>query len=330
MIQVEKLSKTFRVHKKEAGLKASFTSLFSRQVVEKRALDAVSLSIEGGEILGLVGANGAGKTTLVKALAGIIHPSSGTARVLGHVPWERHFEFRKSIALIMGQKAQLWWDLPAADCFLLLKEIYQIPKNRFHESLDYLVDSLQVKDQLNVPIRRLSLGERMKMELISALLHDPKVVYLDEPTIGLDITAQKSIRRFLLKYRKEQQPAMILTSHYMEDIESLCERIVIIRNGSFIFDGSLSRIHMDFSRHKVLAAKLGSIVGSESSAPVQFPVDLGEVLSVDESMIKIKVPKEKISQAASYLLSKFPVSDLSIEETEIGVLIEEIMKKGLI
>ncbi|MGZ3689368.1 MAG: ABC transporter ATP-binding protein, partial [Bdellovibrionota bacterium] len=225
MIEVEKLTKTFRVHQKDPGLLGSMRSLVRRRWIEKHALKSVSMKVGPGEIVGLVGANGAGKTTLVKALAGIIHPTSGEAKVLGHVPWQRENEFRRQIALIMGQKAQLWWDLPAADCFLLLCEIYRIPKTQFRANLDYLVEALGVRDQLHIQIRRLSLGERMKMELIAALLHRPKVVYLDEPTIGLDLTAQRAIREFLLRYRKEHQPAMLLTSHYMEDIEKLCRRI---------------------------------------------------------------------------------------------------------
>jgi len=233
MIHVQNLTKTFRVHRKEPGLMGSLRSLFRRQWIDKHALKGVSLEVNAGEIVGLVGANGAGKTTLVKTLAGIIHPTAGDAQILGYTPWERRNEFRRQIALIMGQKAQLWWDLPADDCFLLLQEIYRLPDKEFRRNLDYLVEALGVTDQLNIQIRRLSLGERMKMELVAALLHQPKIVFLDEPTIGLDLTAQRAIRNFILEYRREHQPAMILTSHYMEDIERLCERIVIINEGEF-------------------------------------------------------------------------------------------------
>ena len=182
-------------------------------------------------------------------LAGIIFPTRGDARVLGYRPWERNNELRRQIALIMGQKAQLWWDLPAADCFLLLREIYRIPKERFDATLGGLVKLLDVKDQLNIQIRRLSLGERMKMELIAALLHSPRVVYLDEPTIGLNITAQRSIREFILRYQSERRPAMILTSHYMEDIERLCRRIMIIRDGTIVYDGSLQEVVTAYAQH---------------------------------------------------------------------------------
>ena len=255
MIQVKNLHKEFKVHKKEPGLLGSIEALYRRKWTTKEAVKNATFSVTGGEILGLVGANGAGKTTIVKMLAGIIHPTSGEISVLGHRPWERKNEFRKRIALIMGQKAQLWWDLPAADCFILLKEIYQISEKDFKGRLDYLCDALQIKDELNVQIRRLSLGERMKMEIIAALLHQPEVVFLDEPTIGLDLTAQKAIRKFLLDYRRTHQPAMILTSHYMEDIEQLCERIIIIRQGEFVYDGSLRKVVTEFAGEKVISVR---------------------------------------------------------------------------
>ena len=226
MIRTRKLTKTFHVHEKEPGLKGSLRSLFRRKRIARHALVDVDLEVAPGEIVGLIGENGAGKTTLVKMLAGIIHPTSGEAEVLGEVPWKRANEFRRQIALVMGQKAQLWWDLPAADCFLLLREIYRIPEAAYQERLHTLAEMLDVGQHLKVQLRRLSLGERMKMELIAALLHQPRVVFLDEPTIGLDLSAQRAIRSFLLTYREQHQPAMLLTSHYMEDIERLCKRIV--------------------------------------------------------------------------------------------------------
>jgi ABC-2 type transport system ATP-binding protein len=326
MIEVNQLTKAFRVHKKEPGLKGSIQSLFNRQWVDKKALKGVSMRIDAGEIVGLVGANGAGKTTLVKALAGIIHPTSGGARVLGHVPWERNNEFRRQIALIMGQKAQLWWDLPAADCFLLLREIYRIPRARFEANLAFLTQTLGVGEQLNIQIRRLSLGERMKMELIAALLHEPKVVFLDEPTIGLDITAQKAIRDFILKYSRERKPAMILTSHYMEDIERLCERIIVIREGEFVYDGPLSRVVHEFASHKILTARLGE--GQAAPGSDELLKALGEVVIKSEDSIRIKVARERVPEAAGEILRAFPVADLGIEEEDIGTIIEAILKRG--
>lgn len=325
MIETRRLSKTFTVHKKAPGLLGSIKGLFRRESVVKHAVKDVSLRIGEGEIVGLVGANGAGKTTLVKMLAGIIYPTSGDASVLGFRPWERDNRFRRQIALIMGQKAQLWWDLPAADCFLLLREIYQVPDDRFRANLDYLSEVLAVKDLLNIQIRRLSLGERMKMELIAALLHGPRVVFLDEPTIGLDLTAQRAIRDFILKYREEHRPAMILTSHYMEDIERLCERILILRDGDLVFDGPLAKVVETYADHKVVTAHLRK--GDQPIGEVDGLSALGEVATFNDVMIRLRVPRGRVAEAASELLRRFPVADLQIEEVEVGTIIEKILRE---
>lgn len=323
MIEVEKLSKTFVVHKKEPGLAGSVRALFRRQYIEKRAVREVSFTVGEGEIVGLVGANGAGKTTIVKMLSGIIHPTSGRASVLGFTPWERDNRFRRQIALIMGQKAQLWWDLPAADCFLLLKEIYRIPEEPYRSRLNYLAEALEIRDQLQVQIRRLSLGERMKMELIAALLHAPRVVYLDEPTIGLDLTAQRSIRDFILRYRAEHRPAMILTSHYMEDIERLCRRIIILREGEIVFDGSLEKIMADYATHKVITAQLRKDVAAASSDGLST---LGIVEACTDDLIRLRVPRNRVAETAADLLRRWPVFDLAIEDVDIGTVIEQIQR----
>lgn len=326
MIQVRDLSKTFRVHKKEPGLRGSVKALFKREWIDKVALNGVSLDIEAGEIVGLVGANGAGKTTLVKSLAGIIHPTGGYARVLGHTPWERDNEFRRQIALIMGQKAQLWWDLPAADGFLLLKEIYQIPEKDYRENLDFLVKTLDVGKEMNIQVRRLSLGERMKMELIAALLHQPRVVFLDEPTIGLDLTAQRAIRKFILEYRQVQRPAMILTSHYMEDIEQLCERIVIIREGQFVYDGPLKDVTSKYAQHKILNLVLEEDAAEQFVAK-DFPSGAGELVSYEGGRLKVRVDRSLVAGVASRLLTRFPTKDLTIEEPDIGTIIEALIRR---
>jgi ABC-2 type transport system ATP-binding protein len=326
MIQVRQLTKTFRVHQKEPGIKGSLAGLFRRKWVEKHALKGVSLDIGPGEIVGLVGANGAGKTTLVKALAGIIHPTSGEASVLGHTPWHRRNEFRRQIALIMGQKAQLWWDLPAADCFLILREIYKIPPVEFQKNLDFLTDALDVRGQLKTQIRKLSLGERMKLELIAALLHQPKAVFLDEPTIGLDFTAQRAIREFLLDYRQRHKPAMILTSHYMEDIEALCERIVIIREGEFVYDGPLSRIVRDVASSKVIIVQLRPSADAKPARELLDGVP-AEVLEETSETLKVKVARDSVPEVASTILQRFAVIDLSVEEEDITAVIESLMRK---
>ena len=324
MIEVEALSKTFHVHRKAPGLWGSVRSLFHREQVAKHAVREVTFRVDEGEIIGLIGANGAGKTTLVKMLAGIIHPTGGDARVLGFRPWERDNRFRRQIALIMGQKAQLWWDLPAADCFLLLREIYQIPEARYAERLDYLAGVLDVRDELNVQIRRLSLGERMKMELIASLLHAPRVVHLEEPTIGLDITDQRAIRDFILEYREEHRPAMILTSHYMEDIERLCERIVIIREGAIVYDGPLREVVERYAQHKVVTARFGPESGP---SPSDGDLDgLGHVVERTDALVRLQVARADVASSASALLARFPVADLSIEEEDVGSIIEQIMR----
>jgi ABC-2 type transport system ATP-binding protein len=321
LIEAESLSKTFTTHRKDPGLLASVRSLFRRESVTKHAVRGATFRVDEGEIVGLVGANGAGKTTLVKMLAGIIHPTGGEARVLGFRPWERDDRFRRQIALIMGQKAQLWWDLPAADSFLLLKEIYGVPQDRYRASLDYLAKILDVGDQLTIPVRRLSLGERMKMELIAALLHGPRVVYLDEPTIGLDLTAQRAIRDFILAYREEHRPAMILTSHYMEDIERLCRRLIILREGEIVYDGRLAGVVETYADHKIVVAHLRKTNG----AAVRDGLDaLGQVDSFDQDTIRIRVPRGRVAEAAAEILRRYPVADLAIEEVDIGTIIEKI------
>ena len=318
MIQVSDLKKSFRVHVKKPGLLGSVRSLFYREWVEKHALKGVSFEVQPGEIVGLLGANGAGKTTLVKTLAGIVYPSSGDIKVLGHTPSERKNEFRRQIALIMGQKAQLWWDLPAEDCFLLLREIYSIPRQKFHDKLNFLSETLGITEQLNIQIRRLSLGERMKMELIAALLHEPRVVFLDEPTIGLDFTAQKAIRDFILQYRSQHQPAMILTSHYMEDIKALCKRIIIIREGEFIYDGPLQNIVNTYTKHKIVSLHLEKEISTQN-----IPY---EIVTAKPQFLKIKIPRDQVAPSVNSLLQSLPVSDLTIEEQAIEDVIEALFR----
>lgn len=305
MIKVTGLRKSFTTYAKEPGLKGSLRALFHRKPITKDALKSVNLEIQQGEIIGLIGANGAGKTTLVKILAGIVHPTSGEATVLGFKPWERSNEYRKQMSLIMGQKAQVWWDLPALDSFLLLKEIYQIPDALYKKNIEFLADTLMVKDQLRTQVRKLSLGERMKVELMAALLHQPKVIFLDEPTIGLDISAQKAVREFMKNYQREYKPITILTSHYMEDIKELCPRIVIIKEGEFVYDGSLSAVQRMMGDEKCLT------------------------VTTKESTFKVNVPRATLSQKTSEIFSTNEVLDLNIHDPSIEDVIENIMKHGL-
>jgi ABC-2 type transport system ATP-binding protein len=327
MIKVSHLSKTFYVHKKKPGFLGSLQSLINREKVAKHALQDISLEVQEGEILGLIGANGAGKTTLTKILAGIIHPTQGEVSVLGYNPWSRANDYRRRMSLIMGQKQQLWWDLPAMDGFLLLKEIYQIPSQDFKERVDYLSNKLNVKDLLNVQVRKLSLGERMKVELIAALIHAPKVVYLDEPTIGLDLTAQKAVRSFLKEYREEFKPVMILTSHYMEDIEELCERIVVLKEGKIVYDGELQTVINRFAKNKLITATVKDV--NELNGFIEnFPQDLGKISVREDIYIDVVAPRDKTMESSKYLLNEIPILDLNIHERPIGDIIENIMQGG--
>jgi len=326
MIQVRGLSKTFHVQVKEPGLKGSLKGLFRRRVVAKQAVKPVTFEVGEGEIVGLVGPNGAGKTTLVKMLAGIVFPTAGDASVLGFRPWERHNDLRRQIALIMGQKAQLWWDLPASDGFTLLRDIYDVPRPVFAQRLDELTSLLDVRALLDTPVRRLSLGERMKMELIAALLHGPRVVYLDEPTIGLDLMAQRAVRDFLLRYRERHRPAMLLTSHYMEDIERLCSRLLLIREGELIYDGTLARITETAGDFKVLRAHLKPEAAPPSGEVRALMERLGDVVEATSGLAAVRVPRARVAEAASVLLQRLPVADLAIEAEDVGTLIERLLK----
>jgi len=319
MIEINNLSKSFSVQLKKPGILGSLKSLIKREYVEKHALKNVSLKIESGEIIGLIGANGAGKTTLVKILSGIISKGSGNVDVNGFDPWKRNHQFKKMLSLIMGQKAQLWWDLPASDGFLLLKEIYQIPQKRFDANIKNLSTRLDVVDILNTPVRKLSLGERMKMELIAALLHDPKVIFLDEPTIGLDLSSQKAVRNFINEYRKERETTIILTSHYMKDIEQLCSRIALMNDGEIIYDGGIDEI-----RHKFAS---DSILSFETSTSLEAIEKLSscEKVTVNGKRVEILLPKNSVSKTLRSLLTQFELENINTQDVDIETVIEKYL-----
>lgn len=325
MIDVEHLSKTFRVARKDPGFLGSLRSMFRREVVEVTAVRDVSFRVAEGEIVGLIGANGAGKTTLVKMLAGIVHPSGGRASVLGFDPWSRDDRFRAQIALVMGQKAQLWWDLPPADSLLLLKEIYKLPDAQYRETLDELTTVLGLGDELRTPVRKLSLGQRMKAELVAALLHRPRVVFLDEPTIGLDVTAQRAVRDFLLRYRERHRPAIVLTSHSMDDIERLCARVLILKDGVLVHDGALADVVARYGDDKVVTVTLDP---AAAAPPDPRALDgLGTVLETSATTVRLRIPRARVAAAAGELLRRLPVADLLIEETDIATIIERIFSE---
>jgi ABC-2 type transport system ATP-binding protein len=319
VIQVRELSKVYRSYKKKPGFTGAVLGLFRREYESISAARNISFEVAEGELVGFLGPNGAGKTTTLKMLAGLLYPSSGTAQVLGYVPWERKDGYRRQFALLLGQKNQLWWDLPARESLELNARIYGIERKQFDHTVDELTELLAVRDKLNVMVRELSLGERMKMELIAALLHQPKVLFLDEPTIGLDVISQKTVREFLKEHNARRKTTIILTSHYMADIQELCQRVIIIDKGTISFDGKLSEVLDRFADFKILTIQLESRAELES----KFLAHFGDVIEKNELGFKLKVKRDRVISVCKELLDKLPVSDIDIQE----VPIEEIIRK---
>ncbi len=317
MIIAKGLTKEFISYQKRPGLLGSISSLYKREYTTKQAVNSFDLEIKKGEIIGLLGPNGAGKTTLMKMFTGIIVPSHGQLEVLGFKPFERHKEFRKKIALVMGQKSQLWWDIPALDSFLLLQKYYEVPQKQFKERLDYMAELLDVQRLLEVHVRKLSLGERMKMELMASLLHNPEVIFLDEPTIGLDLVAQEKIRQFVKDFQKEHQTTIILTSHYMADVSELCQRLVLIFEGQKAFDGAISEFE--------------NFLGNEKSITFHFEESINQRTPFDKfspkwnpefTQVELRMPIEGLRQDCIEILKNFPVTDFASD----NVPIENVMK----
>jgi ABC-2 type transport system ATP-binding protein len=311
VIQVTHLSKAFDYYQKELGLKNSFKNLFYRKKLVKEAVRSISFEVEEGEMVGFLGPNGAGKTTTLKMLAGILHPTGGGASVLGFTPWERKKAFKMQFAIVMGQKNQLWWDLPANESLYLNKCIYEVDDRAYQSTLAELTDLLDVKDLLNVQVRRLSLGERMKMELIAALLHKPKLIFLDEPTIGLDLISQKKIREFFKYYNQQKKATVILTSHYMQDVEDLCKRVIIINEGQMVYDGALQRVNEVFAQSKVIKLQLSSPVSATDLA------GFGVVKEHAEFSATLEVPRTEVKERSKAILDRLPVVDFNIEDIPV-------------
>jgi len=318
VVEVFHLKKYYQVHKKEPGLLGSLKSLVKRKYEDVKAVDDISFQIEEGELVGFIGPNGAGKTTTLKCLSGLLYPTSGSISVLGFNPSERKPEFLKQISLVMGQKNQLWWDLPPIETFILNREIYEIPQEKYQRTLNELVDLLEIKDILKVQVRKLSLGQRMKCELVAALLHSPKVLFLDEPTIGLDVVMQKKMRDFIKEYNRRYQSTILLTSHYMGDVQELCKRVIIIDKGKIIYDGELSKIVEKYADHKQLTVLFNAEIDPKEL------VKIGEVKKYQFPRAVLSVPRATASLAASELLRKFPVADLDITEPPIEDIIREV------
>jgi ABC-2 type transport system ATP-binding protein len=317
VIETRGLTKVYRTYRKEGGLRGSIKGLVKRTYQETRAADDVTFQIEEGELVGFLGPNGAGKTTVLKMLSGLLNPTAGEARVLGFVPWERSNEMKRQFALVMGQKNALWWDLPAQESLELNRAIYGIDRDRFKKVVNGLADLLDVQDKMNVMVRELSLGERMKMELISALIHEPRVLFLDEPTIGLDVVSQKRVREFLRLYNSEHKIVTMLTSHYMQDIEELCERVIVIDHGKIFFDGPLDAIIDRFSSAKIISLSF------EEGAACDF-TRFGEVVEQKPMSVQLKVPRAQVTDVARNLLDNCRVTDINVQELPVEEVIRQL------
>src|SRR5689334_11272028 len=317
-IEVQGLTKTYRTYKKAPGFRGAIKGLFKRDYETTHAARDIRFAVEEGELVGFLGPNGAGKTTTLKMLAGLLYPTSGTARVLGYIPWERRDGYRRQFALLLGQKNQLWWDLPARESLELNSKIYGIPPDQFHQSVAEMTEMLDCKDKLGVMVRELSLGERMKMELIASLLHQPKVLFLDEPTIGLDVVSQKTVREFLRTYNATHKITILLTSHYMADIRELCRRVIIIHRGKIFFDGALSDVLDRFADFKIVTVQYS---GEHSAAELNR---YGEVVEQSAASVKLKVKRDRVIPACKALLDELAVTDIDIEEVPIEEVISQI------
>ncbi|HTO21689.1 MAG TPA: ATP-binding cassette domain-containing protein [Spirochaetia bacterium] len=320
-VRVRDLRKTFIVSEREAGAAAALRGLLRRSTREVAAVDGVSFELAQGEIVGFLGPNGAGKTTTLKTLSGLLHPTAGHVSVLGHHPYRREKEFLRRITLVMGQRAQLVWDIPASDSFELNRAIYRIPRADFRRTLDELAALLDLGPLLSKPVRQLSLGERMKCEIAAALLHRPQMVFLDEPTIGLDVTMQRRIRSFLIDYNRRFGATILLTSHYMADVEALCRRVLVIHHGKLLFDGDLAALVQRFTAHKTIVVRLDD--------PAADLGAYGEVLSAEDGAVTLRVPRENTARVTERLLADLPVVDLTVEDPPIEEVIERVFSEPL-
>ncbi|HUN22694.1 MAG TPA: ATP-binding cassette domain-containing protein [Anaerolineales bacterium] len=321
IISLQQLSKTYRVPEREAGLKASVVSLFKRKYKEVKAVEQISFEIKSGEVVGFLGPNGAGKTTTLKMLSGLLHPSSGAVQVLGHTPSKREPAFLKQIALVMGNRNQLNWDIPALDSFKLNQAIFDVPAEQYDKTIKELIELMELGDLVKKPVRNLSLGERMKMEFVGALIHRPRVLFLDEPTIGLDVTMQRRLRDFVADYNKRTDATILLTSHYMADVEALCKRVIVIHHGKLLYDGDLSGLVTRFSASKTIGVTLSQPAG-------QSLASYGEVIAQADDKFTLRVAKSDAPKVAARLLTDLQVADLTMEDPPIEDVIAQVFAQG--
>jgi ABC-2 type transport system ATP-binding protein len=315
-IQVRELRKIYSVHVREAGVGAALRSLVRRRTNQIAAVDGITFTVEPGEIVGFLGPNGAGKTTTLKMLSGLLHPTAGQVTVLGHTPWRREKAFLRQITLVMGQRNQLVWDIPAIDSFELNRAIYRIPALDYRRTFAELTDLLELGPLLHKPVRNLSLGERMKCEIAAALLHRPRVLFLDEPTIGLDVTMQRRIRAFIGEYNRRHEATVLLTSHYMADVEALCRRVIVIHHGRLLFDGDLASLVHRFSPYKTIIVELKDRADNLRS--------YGEVVAQADGYVTLRVPKAETARVTERLLADLPVNDLTVQDPPIEEVIEQV------
>ena len=321
IIRIRGLTKSYRVYQKKEGLGAALRGLFYREHRDVQAVRGIDLDVQQGEFVAFLGPNGAGKTTTLKLLSGVISPTAGEATVMGFVPWKRANAYRRRFALVMGQKNQLWWDLPAQESFRLHQQIYDIDPTAFQTTLDELTDLLDVGQLLQQPVRELSLGERMKMELIAALLHSPDVLFLDEPTIGLDVIAQHNIQQFLRYYQEKRRITILLTSHYMKDVAALCRRVVIIAQGQIRYDGSLSGIVDRFSGHKIVTVQLAD--GQPPDTLGQY----GELLESTPPRARLKIARAEVAKQLNQILANYVVEDVAVEDPPLEEVIANVFSQ---
>jgi ABC-2 type transport system ATP-binding protein len=323
-ITVSHLTREFTTHIKQPGLGGAIRGLFKREYITKTAVEDVSFDIASGEFVGFLGPNGAGKTTTLKILAGVLHPTAGRAQVLGHEPWKREAALQKKFSLVLGQKNQLWWDLPAYDSFVLNRDIYDVPETAFDAKVEELSELLNIGDLLRIPVRKLSLGERMKCEIAASLLHSPDVLFLDEPTIGLDVVSQVRIREFLKEYNERTGITVLLTSHYMADIEALCERVIVINEGRVIYDGALKQLVQSSANKRAIALRL-----ARAASPAEIESLGGDrtMVGSDGVSLRFEVPRDQVATRVEQLLKALPVEDLTVEEIEIETVIRELFSR---